>query len=132
MRQDKVIGESYYRPQYGRPAPRRRTVKPETVWLNFVRKRLQYAFGPHCRFIKVMGGLGQEVGIADLIGVIRGRAVAIELKTPGGKHKLSPAQSDFLTSWTVAGGFSAVVDSVETLDAVLEYFKPAQGTLFGK
>ena len=108
----------------------RRQVKPETVWLRFVRQRLKYAFGPHQRLVKILGGIGQEVGIADLIGCIRGKAVALELKTPGGRHKLSPAQSDFLSTWTASGGFSAVIDSPESLEAVIEYFKPMQGNLF--
>ena len=110
--------------------PGRRQVKPETEWTNFVRKRLALSFGPHCRLVKIRGGLGQEVGIADLLGVIKGRAVALELKTPGGRHKLSPAQGDFLTSWTAAGGFSAVVDSPEALDTVILAFGAVQGKLF--
>ena len=110
--------------------PNRRKIKPETEWLYYVRKRLQASFGPHCRMIKIMGGLGQEAGIADLIGCIKGRAVALELKTPGGRHKLSPAQGDFLASWSAAGGFSAVIDSVEVLEDVIKNFGAIQGRLF--
>ena len=112
------------------PITYRRQVKPETEWLSYVRKRLALSFGPHCRLIKIMGGLGQEAGIADLIGCIRGRAVALELKTPGGRHKLSPAQSDFLASWSAAGGFSAVIDSPEVLEDLIKNFKAVQGSLF--
>jgi len=112
------------------PVRGRRNVKPETEWLNFVRSRLKYAFGRHCRVIKILGGIGQEVGIADLIGCIRGTAVALELKTPSGRHKLSPAQADFLSGWKAAGGFMAVIDSQESLEAVIDYFKPQQETLF--
>ena len=108
----------------------RRTVKPETEWLRFVRLRLALAFGPHCRLIKIMGGLGQEPGIADLIGCIQGRAVAIELKTPGGRHKLSPQQTDFLASWSAAGGIAVVIDSPESLEGFVGHFKEIQGRLF--
>ena len=70
---------TYYRTQYNTHAARR-AVKPETEWLRFVRQRLRLAFGHRIRMIKVMGGLGQEPGISDLICCIQGRAVAIELK----------------------------------------------------
>lgn len=118
-----------YRPQYN-TSPTRRQVKPETEWLRYVRQRLKLSFGPHCRLIKVLGGLGQEPGIADLIGCIKGRAVALELKTPGGRHKLSPAQGDFLASWSAAGGFSAVIDSPEVLEDLIKNFGAIQGKLF--
>jgi hypothetical protein len=121
--------QASYRPQYRTSAPRR-TVKPETEWLRFVRARLKLAFGPHHRLIKVLGGLGQEPGIADLIGCVKGRAVALELKTPGGRHKLSPAQSDFLASWSAAGGFSAVIDSPEVLEDMIKNFGAVQGRLW--
>lgn len=107
-----------------------RSIKPETVWLRYVRQRLKLAFGPHQRLVKIMGGLGQEVGIADLIGVIKGRAVALELKTPGGRHKLSLAQSDFLASWSASGGFAMVVDSPESVEELIKHFGAIQGSLW--
>ncbi len=109
---------------------RGRKVKPETEWLYYVRKRLSLAFGSDCRLVKIRGGLGQEVGISDLLGVIKGRGVALELKTPGGKHKLSQQQSDFLTSWTAAGGLSVVIDSPEALEELIKSFGAIQGKLF--
>ncbi len=108
----------------------RRSVKPETEWTNYVRQRLKLAFGPHCRLVKIRGGLGQEVGIADLLGVIRGRAVALELKTPGGRHKVSPAQADFLASCSAAGGYARVIDSPESVEALILDFGAVQGRLF--
>ena len=101
----------------------RRSVKPETVWLHYCRQRLTLAFGSDACLFKVHGGLGQEPGIADLVGVVNGKGVALELKTPGGKGKLSPLQKDFLQRWTVAGGFSMVVDSEESLKAAIEYLR---------
>lgn len=102
----------------GRP---RGSVKPETIWTGYVRRRLTLAFGFDCRLVKIRGGLGQEPGVADLVGVVRGRGVALELKTPGGRHKVSVAQEYFLRSWTAAGGFSMVVDSEESLKAAIEF-----------
>lgn len=104
--------------------------KPETAWLNYVRQRLRLAFGPSCRMIKVMGGLGQEPGIADLICCIQGRAVALELKTPGGRHKLSPYQASFLDSWREAGGVGMVIDSEDSLRDCISQFELRQGRLF--
>ena len=113
-----------------RSLPTRRRVKPETEWTNYVRKRIQLAFGPNARLVKIKGGLGQETGIADLIGVINGKGVALELKTPGGRHKLSPEQENFLADWSAAGGMAAVIDSQESLEAVIGYLKPQQKGLF--
>jgi hypothetical protein len=121
--------QAYYRPQYNR-SPARRQVKPETEWLRYVRRRLALAFGPRQRLIKILGGLGQESGIADLVGVINGRAVALELKTPGGRHKVSEAQKDFLITWSAAGGISVVIDSPEALEELIEKLKPVQQKLF--
>ena len=108
----------------------RRQLKPETVWLRYVRQRLQLSFGSKCRLIKIMGGLGQEAGISDLIGVIDGFAVALELKTPGGRHKVSPAQAQFLEDWNMAAGIGVVIDSQQTLDDFIGKFQTVQGRLF--
>jgi len=107
-----------------------RKVKPETEWLRFVRARLRLAFGHQIRMIKVMGGLGQEPGISDLICCIQGRAVAIELKTPGGRYGVSPRQQEFLDSWTMAGGLGVVVASPEELEVLIKQFNAVQGRLF--
>lgn len=108
----------------------RRVVKPETIWLKYVRDRLRLSFGPHCFMIKPPAGIGSYPGTADLLGVIQGRAVALELKTPGGRHKLSPAQAAFLASWTAAGGYSQVIDSPESVEELIRNFGAIQGKLF--
>jgi hypothetical protein len=107
-----------------------RKVKPETEWLRFVRQRLRLAFGPSIRMIKVMGGLGQEPGISDLICCIQGRAVAIELKTPGGRYGVTGKQQAFLESWSRAGGVALVIDSPDSLEALIKQFTAVQGRLF--
>lgn len=50
----------------------------------------------------ILGGLGQAPGIADFLGIHRGRPVAIETKA--GKNRLSQAQREFKKAWEAAGG----------------------------
>jgi hypothetical protein len=108
----------------------RKKVNPETEWTRFVKARLKLSFGPYCRLVKIRGGLGQEAGVSDFLGCIRGRAVALELKTPGGRHKLSPAQGEFLYTWREAGGYTKVIDSIKSLEEVVINFGAVQGRLF--
>jgi hypothetical protein len=107
-----------------------RNTKPETIWLRYVRQRLQLAYGPTCRLVKIMGGLGQEPGVSDLIGVIQGKGVAIELKTPGGKYQATPKQLAFLDGWKAAGGVGVVVASEDDLKRFMAGFEVRQGRLF--
>ena len=69
--------------------------------------------------MKIHGGDNpfQEVGIADILGCYRGRAVAIEVKTEGGR--LSRKQQLFLASWTAAGGYTLVAHSVSEVKGLL-------------
>ena len=48
-------------------------------------------------------------GTADLIGVYRGRAVALEVKTPKGRQ--ADSQREWESAWTAAGGVYRVVRS---------------------
>lgn len=54
---------------------------------------------------------GLAPGSADLVGVLGGRFVALEIKTPAGR--LSPEQRAWLGLVRARGGFAAVVRSVE-------------------
>lgn len=108
------------KPQWGKTG---RRVKPETLWSNIVKESIQIEFKSNCRIFKVRGGIGQERGVADLVGVVHGRGVAFELKVPGGRHKVSSEQTNFLVDWSGAGGFAMVIDSEETLRAAIEYLR---------
>lgn len=58
-------------------------------------------------------------GIADIIGVYKGRPLAIEVKTPTGR--LSDHQKIFLSDWSSAGGVAVVARSVDdVLDLIAE------------
>ena len=58
------------------------------------------------------GPIGMN-GVADLIGIHRGRGVAIEVKT--GKDKLTEKQAKFLEQWRSAGGIGIEARDVKTV-----------------
>jgi len=66
---------------------------------------------PETFVFKVHGGPYQMAGISDIVGVHRGRPVALEVKRPGGKA--TAIQLAFLAKWIAAGGVGGVVTSVE-------------------
>jgi penicillin-binding protein-related factor A (putative recombinase) len=56
-------------------------------------------------------------GVADLLGIYKGRPLAVEVKTKTGR--VSPHQQEFLKKWTAAGGIGFVARSVEDVIAAL-------------
>jgi hypothetical protein len=61
------------------------------------------------------GGLGE--GSPDLIGILDGRFVALEVKRPG--QRAREAQEAWLALVRARGGFAAVVDGVEAARAAI-------------
>ena len=57
-------------------------------------------------------------GVADLIGVFRGRGVAIEVKT--GRDKLTEKLEKFLENWRQAGGIAMEARDVKTVAEALD------------
>ena len=64
---------------------------------------------------KVWQGMGSAPGVPDIIGIHKGRMIAIELKAP--KGKLSDAQQQFIDRINEAGGLAFCA---RTLDDVIE------------
>ena len=64
---------------------------------------------------KVWQGMGSVPGVPDILGVHKGRLIAIELKAP--KGTVSPAQQEFIDRINEAGGLAFVA---RTLDDVIE------------
>lgn len=64
----------------------------------------------------VQYGVGGKGG-SDLIGVLNGRFIALEVKKPGGR--VSPEQLEFLECVRSVGGFAAVVHSVDEARAAI-------------
>jgi len=67
--------------------------------------------------IKTYGGPYRR-GLPDLIGVYRGRALALEVKRPGGKP--TPLQEYELSCWAAAGAVAVVVTSVDEVKQLIE------------
>jgi penicillin-binding protein-related factor A (putative recombinase) len=59
----------------------------------------------------------RKVGVSDIIGVINGRAVFIEVKSA--KGKLSPGQVQFLEEAKQNGAITIVARSIEDVEHVL-------------
>jgi Holliday junction resolvase len=67
---------------------------------------------------KVWQGLGSTPGVPDIIGIYRGKFLAIEVKTERGK--LSPHQERFIQNINDAGGIAFVARSVDDVIEKLE------------
>jgi len=67
--------------------------------------------------IKTHGG-PQRRGLPDLIGVFRGRALALEVKRPGGRP--TRLQEYELGRWAAAGAAAAIVTSVDDVKRLIE------------
>jgi penicillin-binding protein-related factor A (putative recombinase) len=57
--------------------------------------------------------MSQPKGVADIIGIYRGKPMAIEVKKPGGR--LSDDQAKFLKRWAEEGGIAIVAYSVDAV-----------------
>lgn len=62
---------------------------------------------PGSRWWKTHGGPWQEPGIPDIVGCLRGRMVAVEVKVKG--NTTTPKQEAFLRSLSAAGALTAIV-----------------------
>ncbi|MBN2377040.1 MAG: VRR-NUC domain-containing protein [Sedimentisphaerales bacterium] len=69
-------------------------------------------------FFKVHGGPFQAAGVSDLIGLVNGRFVAIELKV--GSNKPTKLQSFFICTVKQAGGIAEVCYTLDEVKAVWE------------
>ena len=66
---------------------------------------------PRIWFLKTAGGLYQRRGVPDIIGCVKGKFFAIEVKSPGGE--LSNSQVVELNGINAAFGRASVVRSIE-------------------
>lgn len=67
----------------------------------------------------VQNGMGQ-VGIPDFICCFRGHFIAIETKAPGKMHTVTANQQRVIDQIREHGGLALVVDSVDSLQVVLD------------
>lgn len=64
---------------------------------------------------------GNPAGTADILGVVNGRSVALEVKTLSGKQR--ETQAHWQAAWEAAGGLYAIVRSVGEAVRVVEGWK---------
>ncbi len=55
------------------------------------------------------GPMSQPKGVADILGIYRGKPLAIEVKAPG--KKLSKDQEFFMECWKLEGGIAITANS---------------------
>lgn len=77
--------------------------------VKMLRKRGHFA-------VKLQGGMMQTAGLADISACICGHFVAIEMKKPETKDKLTPRQEKKLREVKEAGGIAVVCWSVEMVE----------------
>lgn len=72
---------------------------------------------PHSFWFKVHGGWFQRAGLPDIVGVLNGRFVALEVKRPG--NGPTELQTYTIEKLQAAGAVAEVVYSVEDTKVVL-------------
>jgi hypothetical protein len=86
---------------------------PESKSKKAIRDYLD-TLGTDCRYFMTQNmGMG-ESGVADIVGVYKGRAFAIEVKADKTK-KATPWQVRFLESWRAADGLICVASDIDTV-----------------
>lgn len=93
-------------------------MKEETKIVTNARKSLNKI--KNSFFFKIHGGPMQMAGISDLIGLINGKFIAIEFKTPNNKKGATKLQQWFMKKVNDCGGVAFVARSI---DDVYDNFK---------
>lgn len=102
--------------------------KAETRLVNTIRAALVNRYGADGKWIKIHGSAMQERGLPDILGTLRGRTVALEVKVPG--EELTPLQAFQLRQLAAAGAITAVVVSVEgALEVAASVLQPSARSL---
>ena len=78
----------------------------------------------------IFKGLGVKAGVPDLVIVYRGRFIAIELKSEGGR--LTPAQKAMHERLRLAGAIVTTAKSLEEVEGFLGQLVPLRATVGGR
>jgi hypothetical protein len=89
----------------------RRSYKPPTAEALLTRSVRSLLNAARIFHWKVWQGMGSVPGVPDILGVHKGRMIAIELKAP--KGTVSPAQQEFIDRINEAGGLAFVARSLD-------------------
>lgn len=71
-------------------------------------------------YFKVHGSMYQQVGLPDIIGLHKGRFIAIEVKVPGKENTLTEKQKQAIRRISLAGGIAFMAISPEQVIAKLK------------
>lgn len=75
-------------------------------------------------YFKLHGGLFQRAGLPDIIGLHKGRFIAIEVKRPGKESTLTDKQERKIELINLAGGIAFMSTSAEhTIKTLKERYK---------
>lgn len=122
----KAVSDFYEKQSRVNSGPKRKNGKPEKIlehevtrWLkskdiafSVVESKAVYSKSAG----RYLNGQTQE-GFSDIVGLDKhGNFIAIELKAPGRRSTLRPAQRVFLNDRISRGGFCACIDSLKLLD----------------
>lgn len=100
--------------------------KPETEFRRSVIKYLRMAYGQHFFYLPIVGGPYQPPGSPDVVCSIRGLAVFMEFKAPGGLGRIGSRQQQMIDAIRAAGGRAGIVSSWEELKELLDGIEPVQ------
>jgi Holliday junction resolvase len=92
--------------------------KPESRLSSRIIKTLRAEAPEPCWFAKIPG-TAFSAGLPDIIGCVRGRFIAVEVKMPGRENTLTARQAAVLDLLEHAGARVGVVTSVEEALALL-------------
>lgn len=101
--------------------------KPESEFRRAAMKWLQLIYGQHFFSLPIVGGPFQPAGSPDVVCSIRGLAVFIEFKAPGGRVGLQ--QQQMVDAIRAAGGRAGIVSTWEELEELLSGIEPVQNRI---
>jgi len=104
----------------GNPPPPLRTAHPAAREKNIVNAILRWINAEEgCSARKTHGGAYGGAGWPDIVAVVRGTAVMLEVKRPDGKGATDLQRAE-LARWHAAGAVCAVVRSVDDVKLLVE------------
>ena len=80
---------------------------------------------PKCWFVKIMGNMFQRSGIPDIIGIVNGTFIALELKAENGKPSALQVYNIEQLNW--CGAYARTVKPSEWEEVKKDLFKLSEG-----
>lgn len=74
-------------------------------------------------YMKVWGGSGVKKGVPDILTVINGHFVSLEVKRGDGKGRITPVQKRNAQEITTNGGVAVFISNIRTLEVVEAYLQ---------